>query len=305
MAGFLGPLFNAQQGHMDIEVWVEPFAGGAGAALALLDADEIGDAWLTEKNPAIAALWRTILGDGHDFADRITHTRPTLDTWHTAIATIAARDTGEHIPDPDLAYAALIVNRCSRSGIIAPNVGPMGGRSQSGEWTVGSRFNGAGLADRIRRIHEFGDRLRFTEGDAIATIRDLDGTVGAEAEMLIFVDPPYIREGPRLYAHGMVQDQHVQLADALHATPARWLLTYDDHPDVPDVLYRDYRVLAFEIAHTANRQRIDWEYAVLSDNLDLRHGIPTTDGMPQLLPRGTARWIRSEADLRQAAALPA
>lgn len=55
MARFLGEMFAQQIGAMDIEVWIEPFAGGAGAGLALLEARAVGEVWLTEKNPPDAA----------------------------------------------------------------------------------------------------------------------------------------------------------------------------------------------------------------------------------------------------------
>lgn len=103
--------------------------------------------------------------------------------------------------------------------------------------------------------------------------------------MFAFVDPPYLREGPRLYTHGFTLDQHRQLAAALRSCPARWMLTYDDEPVVLD-LYADHRVLEYDIAHTANLQRVDREYAVFSDNLYV------PPGQQQLLPRGTSTWMQ-------------
>jgi DNA adenine methylase len=43
--------------------------------------------------------------------------------------------------------------------------------------------------------------------------------------------------------------------------------------------------LAYEIAYTANRRRVDEEYAVLSDNLAVRDD-------QKLLPTGAARWAQ-------------
>lgn len=50
MAGALAELFMAQFGLMDVEVWVEPFAGGAGAGLHLLDRDVVEEVWLSGAN---------------------------------------------------------------------------------------------------------------------------------------------------------------------------------------------------------------------------------------------------------------
>lgn len=285
MAPFLGEMFANQVATMDVEVWLEPFAGGAGAALTLLDADAVSEVWLTEKNPAIAAMWRTVLAEGAALAVKVERTIPDLATWEHARQMIAAAESGElELDDMDLGFAALVVNRCSRSGIVTPRVGPIGGKSQDGRWTVASRWNGAALAERIRHLGTLRSSIRFTEGDAIETIADLDGS-GVEEEVLMFVDPPYLREGNRLYANGMSEADHRRLAVALNASPARWMLTYDDEPSVPDELYPQRRVLAYRIPNTANRQRIATEYAVFSDNLEVAPA-------PELLPGAEVSWVR-------------
>ncbi|EQM74750.1 DNA adenine methylase [Microbacterium maritypicum] len=180
----------------------------------------------------------------------------------------------------ELAFAAFIVNRCSRSGIIAPRSGPIGGRDQSGRWTIASRFNGRALADRIRRVHALRSRLRSHHADGIRFVEDVD-EAGIGDEVVFFVDPPYIREGNRLYAHGMDRAAHQRLANALNRTASRWLLTYDNHPDVTDLLYPERRVIPFGIRNTANRARQATELAVLSDNLNA-----DTFNLPDV-PRGT------------------
>ncbi|GEL48073.1 DNA methyltransferase [Cellulomonas hominis] len=289
MAPFLARAFAEQVSTLDVEIWLEPFAGGAGAALTLLDADAVPEVWLVEKHPAIAALWRTILTDGPDLAARVQGTVPDLDLWHWARQVLAAGESGL---EADLAFAALVLNRCSRSGIVHPRVGPIGGKGQNGRWTLASRWNGPGLADRIRHVHSLRARIRFWQGDAIAALADLDGS-GVEDEVLAFVDPPYIREGNGLYTNGMTAADHRRMAQVLNASPVRWLLTYDDEPVVAEQLYPDRRVLAYRIANTANRARIATEHAVLSDNLVLPEG--------ELLPGAESAWVREHSHRSHAA----
>jgi DNA adenine methylase len=288
MAPFLGEMFALQVAAMDVEVWLEPFAGGAGAGLALLDAYAVCEVWLTEKNPAIAAMWRTVLAEGEALAATVERTVPDLAVWQHARQVIASAESGERdLDDMTLGFAALVVNRCSRSGIVTPRVGPIGGKSQDGHWTVTSRWNGAALAERIRHLSTLRHSIRFTEGDAIEAIADLDGS-GIEDEVLAFVDPPYLREGNRLYANGMSEIDHRRLADVLNTSPARWMLTYDDEPSVAEELYPQQRVLAYRIPNTANRQRIATEYAVFSDNLVLPPAL-------ELLPGADVVWVHPPA----------
>lgn len=284
MAPWLAEAFAAQGGLMDIEIWLEPFAGGAGAALTLLDRGDISEAWLVDQNPGIAAFWATVTGEGETLAALVERTTPTLDLFDRSKATLAA-PAGM---DPfRLGYAAFIVNRCSRSGIVAPNVGPMGGRKPTGEWGIGARFNAPALADRIRHVASFAPRLRTHHGDGISFLEDLNDS-GVADEVLAFVDPPYVREGERLYTNGFDAAAHQRLADALNGTCARWILTYDDEPVVADTLYPDRRVLAYDIRNTANRARVAQEYAVFSDNLNLPSATALTEG------RGTS-WVREAA----------
>lgn len=286
MAEFLADLFCAQSGPLPIEIWMEPFAGGAGAGLTLLSEEVIDELWLVEKNPAIAALWRSILGQGDALASRVEQTVPTMTLWGLARQTLIAAELGEAVDDLEFGFAALIVNRCSRSGIVSPAVGPIGGKRQTGPWGVGARFNAERIADRIRDIFTVADRICFWEGDAIEHVAELNAS-GIGDELVLFVDPPYLREGNRLYRNGMSAIDHQGLADALNRCLSPWMLTYDDEPSVAELLYPDRRVRAYEIAHTTNKQRVDWEYAVFSDNLAVAPD-------PPLLARGRSHWLRRE-----------
>jgi len=286
MAPGLGEVYATQFGLMDVEIWWEPFAGGAGAGLTMLDRNLIDELWLTEKHPAIAALWRTILVEGDRLAARVETTTTSMSLWEQSRQIISHITSGQHVDDFEGAFAALVVNRCSRSGMITANVGPIGGKHQTGRYHVGSRWNGHSIAERIRHVHRMAPRIRFDEGDAVGRIGELDGSVGIEDELMLFVDPPYLREGNRLYANGMNADDHQALADALNSCASRWLLTYDNEDTIPDVLYPERRVLAYEIPNTANKVRTATEYAVMSDSLDWSAGM-------DLLP-GRSWWVRNQ-----------
>lgn len=285
MAPYLEHMFAQQVSDMEVEVWLEPFAGGAGAGLSMVNDGAVGEIWLTEKNPALAALWRTMLTDPDTLATRVAQTTPDLDLWAWARGQVGHAG-GPGTADADIGFAALVLNRCSRSGMVNDRVGPIGGKNQDGPWTLASRWNAPALAERIRHVGYLSNRIRFTQGDAVIAIADLAES-GIEDEVLVFVDPPYLREGNRLYANGMGAADHQRLADALNASPARWMLTYDDEPSVAAELYPRRRVLAYRIANTANRARIATEHAVVSDNLVLPEP-------HELVPGAEATWVRAQ-----------
>lgn len=284
MAAELAELFSAQFGLMDVEIWIEPFAGGAGAGLHLLEQRVVEEIWLTEKNPALAAFWRTVVTNGDELAGRVRDCQPDMEIWHTSRDVVAEAQSGATVDQMALALAALVINRCSRSGMVTAAVGPIGGKNQNGRWHLRSRWNADGLADRIDWIWRHKCQIRVREGDGIDAIAELDGSVGIEEELLLFVDPPYLVQGNRLYAAGMTLDDHKNLAYALENCAARWLLTYDADERIRD-LYPGRRILAYEIHYSANSRRIDEEYAVFSDNLGVRDD-------QSLLATGTSRWIQ-------------
>lgn len=285
MAPWLVSLFDSLTGPMDIEVWFEPFGGGAGAALAAVVDHGVPEAWIVEKNPALAAFWTAVMHDEGRLAARVEATVPTLAAFDAAQEVVAdALDGGT--PDPgELAFSAFLVNRCSRSGMVIPNVGPIGGKDQAGRYTVQSRFDGPSLAGRLRSIAALGGRFRVIEGDGIEHIEDLP-TSGVEHETFVFADPPYIGPGNRLYASGMDRTQHERLAAALLPLQGPWVLTYDAHPDVPG-LYPGCRVHRFEAQHSAGRGRIGSEYLVAPRGLELPEGNPLGKGSWALVGDGT------------------
>lgn len=266
MAPWLSDVFDSLVGPMDIEVWLEPFGGGAGAALTALMSGRVPEAWIVEANPALAAFWRTVMDDGPALARQIERTTPTLAMFEDAKHAVACALRDETGADAfELGLAAFIVNRCSRSGMIIHNVGPIGGKTQSGDHTIGARFNAAALAERIRAVHALGPRFRVFSGDGISFLEGLPES-GMGDEVFAFVDPPYIGVGNDLYAVGMDTDLHQRLASALGKLNSPWLLTYDAHEQVP-LLYPDRTVVAFDIPHSAGSSRIGREYLVLGPGM--------------------------------------
>lgn len=279
MASWLVEVFDRLVMPMEVEVWIEPFGGGAGAALMALEAHQVPDAWIVESNPALAAFWTTIMTDDGRLAARVESTTPSLTLFMESREIVAAALAGESTVDrEDLGYAAFVLNRCSRSGMVLGNVGPIGGKAQTGRHSVASRFHGERLADRIRAVSAFGQSFRVFEGDGISYIESLTGS-GIEDEVFVFADPPYLGVGNALYSQGMGPGQHQRLATALQEYPSPWVLTYDAHPGVLD-LYPGCEVIEFEAPHTAHQQQVGTEYLVLPE------GLP----VPEIHPLGKGDW---------------
>lgn len=277
MTPWLVELFQHLDGPMDVELWLEPFGGGAGAALMALEAHGVPEAWIIEANPALAAFWTTLMSDGGRLAARVERTVPTLEAFDGARELVAAALRGEEGLDrEELAFGALVMNRCSRDGMVHPRSGPIGGRHQTGKYSVASRFDGPRLAHRLRAVTALGSRFRPVDGDGIAHIEQLAGS-GLEHEAFVFADPPYLGAGNSLYGRGMDLSAHQRLAAALRGCASPWALTYDAHPLVLE-LYRDHRVAEFSTTHTTHHRKDGVEYLVSPPHLHVPARNPMGSG---------------------------
>ena len=203
---------------------LEPFAGGASVSLAAVMEGLVERVTLVELDSNVSAVWRVILGPASSaLCDRIASFDITRE--HVA-ATLA------HPPTTDLerAFQILLRNRTSHGGNLAPGAGIMRSGERGGG--IGSRWYTATLCNRVQAIAEHRDRIDFIEGDgfdAINAARD-------RPDVALFIDPPYMTAGRRLYAHHAVDPS--RLFDALAGLQSRFLLTYDDTEQIRELTTR-------------------------------------------------------------------
>src|SRR5258708_2042147 len=63
----------------EVELLIEPFAGGAAVSIALLEAGVVERIALADADPLIAAFWSVVFSEkAIELADRIYDTNPTL-----------------------------------------------------------------------------------------------------------------------------------------------------------------------------------------------------------------------------------
>lgn len=259
--------------------YAEAFAGGAGAALRLLLDDEVDYIYINDLDPGVAALWRCIFHHTDELAELVESEEVSIDAWHKHSQIYR---TPEGRGDVELGFSTFFLNRCNRSGILRAR--PIGGLDQTGKWKIDARFNRQGLAHRIRHLGKYSSRVSVSQKDARAFIAELEPH---REEVLLYVDPPYLVQGDRLYLDSLTEKDHADLAAILRTTPLRWLLTYDADKRVTEQLYKGFRCVEFNILHTAQIQRTGVEYAVFGNQLIL----PEVTG---IIGEGNYRWMTSK-----------
>jgi DNA adenine methylase len=236
------------------ELFVEPFAGGASTALRLAGAGTVRRVLLADADPLVARFWQVAAADTEWLIDRMWAEPVTLDRWdYWSSWHPSGRDNRE------LAVKCLFLNRTTFSGILHGRAGPIGGRKQASAYKIDCRFNKQALEARLRFIGDLYTSNRLVD----VWRKDWQATLDGVAEwypqlipnrVVAYLDPPYWSKSPKLYPRSFdptggyaVRRSSIEQHDWLggidhyrlalflrHSAQVRWILSYDDHPDLTD-----------------------------------------------------------------------
>lgn len=231
--------------------WVEPFCGGCGLGLALLERGEVSRVAFNDFDPRIHDMWRAIFFDSERLIKRIEETPVDMELFH--VAKKCAND--ESASSFERGFYTYCLDRMCRSGYI--DGGVIGGNDQSGNYKCDCRFNKNTLIKNIRKVSGLasaGKITLFPRTDAIELIGNTD-LVGTGD--FLYIDPPYFKKGGLCYKE---QVDHTRLADILTgrvpttsgtSLSIPWLLSYDDCPEVRS-LYTNHKLNDLSITYSNN-----------------------------------------------------
>jgi DNA adenine methylase len=231
--------------------YFEPYAGGAGAALELLKNGVVSDIYLNDADPRIYSFWYSALVFSSKFTKRILSVPLTLSEWYKQ----------QHIClNPFLysqfkvGFAAFYMNRCNRSGVLDGS-GPIGGYKQDGKWRLDVRFNRERLAERIIAIARLRKHIHVFCMDAIVFLKDQLPRGKRRKHVFVYLDPPYVNHGPRLYLNAYNSDDHALIAKYLHAQKSLpWIMSYDDCSLIRE-LYSAHNIALLPTKYTFQKKR--------------------------------------------------
>ena len=264
-------------------VYAEPFAGGASVALQLVAGGHVARALLGERDPLVAAFWRTVLQNPEALVRCMERAPVTVAEWERVRASRPRSDLGR-------AAKCLFLNRTSFSGILAPTAGPIGGKAQTSDHGVGCRFPKPRIAARVRQAAALAGRIAVHEGDWQATV-DRALAAAAPHQAFVYLDPPFFHKADRLYTHHFTLADHVRLADGVARLAARgvpFMLSYDAAEEIAN-LYT---------ARGLPPQRVELMYSATGRTGPARAPELVVSNLPSL-PSATRLW-RSQAEWQTA-----
>lgn len=241
--------------------YIEPYAGGAGAALSLLLLGKVSSIVINDYDPAIFSFWIAITEYTDAFIDKINSTETTVEEWAIQKQIYKAADATDPIA---LGFATFFLNRTNRSGIL--NAGPIGGKGQTGNWRIDARYNKAKLIEKIRLVEQHRGQITVSNMDGI----DLVEKYAQDETSFFYVDPPYFVKGANLYLNAFKIKDHERLAHTLNEhSNAKWLLTYDSEPEILE-LYRGRNYTPFDLKYSAHHNtKSGSELMIFSDAFDM------------------------------------
>jgi len=251
------PFFEKIIEDHDLEkiTYIEPFAGGAGAALALLLSGKVGRIVINDLDRAIYAFWKSSVLSSAKFIKKIKKTPVTISEWKKQKAIY--NDPKANLFD--LGFATFFLNRTNTSGIL--DGGLIGGLKQKSKYKIDARFNKDALIERIQQIALYKDKISIFNKDGLQLI----GEYLNKKNAFIYLDPPYFEKGATLYLNHYKKEDHEALAKKLNNSPdAFWLLTYDNKKEIKS-LYPDRKIVNFSLNYNAYESRKGREVMILSD----------------------------------------
>ncbi|GAA1862482.1 DNA adenine methylase [Myceligenerans crystallogenes] len=238
--------------------YVEPYAGGAGAGIALLRQGLVDRLVINDFDVAVHAFWRSILEQTEEFVELVRTVPLTIDEWQVQRAKYRAADTSDPL---SLGFAFFYLNRTNRSGVLRGGV--IGGQAQTGNYKIDARFNRTTLAERITEIGKLAEHITVNDRDGRTIIKQYAKNPSA----FMYIDPPYVRAGSRLYLNAFDARDHAELAKVVcDVEQAHWLMTYDIAPMIEELYVNNFQC-RYELNYSARHPGLTDELMIASEGV--------------------------------------
>lgn len=255
-------------------IYAEPFAGGAGVAMALLLDDFVEQIIINDIDLSVYAFWHSVLNHAEALCEKIATTPVTMDEWHLQKQIFTDKDPAFLF---ELGFATFFLNRTNRSGIL--NAGVIGGKYQTGEWKIDARYPKEKLITQIKQLAHKREAITLYNLDARVLIQQ--HLINLPQKSLVYLDPPYFQKGQKLYLNALHPDDHILIAHSVNNyMNTHWIISYDNVKPIHE-LYSNHRKNVYPLSYTAANRYYGSEVIIYSDDIK----VPTVNNPFRLIKK--------------------
>ncbi|MDD6219359.1 MAG: DNA adenine methylase [Selenomonadaceae bacterium] len=264
--------------------YIEPFAGGAGIAIELLERNVVENIVINDYDKGVWSFWKAVLTDTDKLVEMIEHVPLTMDEWKKQRCIVSNTNNYRRYSF-ELGFATFFMNRTNRSGIIKGGV--IGGLEQSGKWKLDVRFNKGELIRRIRNIAKRKRHIRLYNKDIGSFIKNILPRCTDNA--FVYFDPPYFGKGKQLYMNYFSYDDHFEIEQLIrNYVNVDWIITYDVAPEIIKI-YERYPSCLYDLNYSVSKKCKNSEMMIFKKY----ENVPDNN---QLLERGIVINLRKQLE---------
>lgn len=241
--------------------YIEPFCGGTAIALELLFNGVVKKIIINDYDYTIFCFWDSVLNKTDDFIDLIRNTDVTIQEWNKQKEIRNNIDSHSQL---EVGFSTFFLNRTNRSGII-DKAGPIGGKEQTGNYSIDCRFNKDKLIEQVKKIASYKKNIQLCNMEAMDFI---DEVILKTRKSFTFFDPPYYGKGPGLYTNFYIHEDHENLADHIIRVMKnrKWIVTYDNVSAIKN-MYSKVEGIEFELQYTLQEKKSASEVMFFAGNV--------------------------------------
>lgn len=244
-------------------IFVDVFVGGGSVFIELLNRKINLDTVVNDLDIYISTFWKLLSnGDYQKIIDLIKEwDRPTIEKFNKLRST-------DNSSDSLIAFKAIFFNRTTFSGIFSS--GPIGGYGQEGKYKLDARYN---MEKMISEIKEIGQYLPLINTKCFSKdFREIINLYKDNPDALLYLDPPYFKQGHQLYRHSMNKNDYEDMANILRDSKCSWIVSHDNNIEFTSLFKGWSNITNIDnVAYTINSIKGNRKSEILISNRDFIH----------------------------------
>ncbi|HUS51038.1 MAG TPA: DNA adenine methylase [Candidatus Paceibacterota bacterium] len=231
----------------ETERYIEPFFGSGAIGLSILSKHH--DFVFNDIDIHLIAFWKSVEFYPEKLKNLIKSYFPSVESFYSFKKTLSQTET----TGLEYGFMKMVLHQISYSGLGMKAGGPIGGKKQKSEYSVGCRWNSKLLCKRVDEIHNKIYKSKIDKKKSIFTCSQYQDIIRkSKKNDIIYLDPPYYEIGDNLYQFSFTEEDHVKLNKAILKTKAKWILSYNDHESVIDLYSQNSYVNRINMTCTIN-----------------------------------------------------